>query len=283
MKISTSDNHSFSYSESSRNDSELSIYQYGWEKCKPLYVFGPSIRDHFLIHYVVSGKGVFEVDGKEYHLTTNQGFIIYPKVLTVYRADEEDPWEYYWIGFNGSKAEDYIQMTGLSRNNPIFTYDQDNYLIDCMKGLCQTNENPRSAHLSKKGYLFLFISRLIDSAINNNYEQTENDKTAVEEAIKYIEGNFSRDISVIDIANHVGFSRTHFTRIFTKHLHVPPYEFLTRLRISKACEYLVESKINISETATSVGYKDIARFSKMFKLVTGETPMHFRNRPDVKK
>ena len=37
---------------------DLSIYQYGYEKCKPLHSFGPYVRNHYLFHFVLSGKGI---------------------------------------------------------------------------------------------------------------------------------------------------------------------------------------------------------------------------------
>ena len=36
---------------------DMNLLQVGWEKCKPLHQFGPAIRNHFLFHYVISGKG----------------------------------------------------------------------------------------------------------------------------------------------------------------------------------------------------------------------------------
>ncbi len=42
------------------NDHFLDIrpYQYGWEQCKPLHSFGPFVRNHYLFHYIISGKGM---------------------------------------------------------------------------------------------------------------------------------------------------------------------------------------------------------------------------------
>ena len=51
------DNYSFSIFP---NDSFLDLrpYQYGWEQCAPLHSFGPFVRNHYLFHYVISGRGV---------------------------------------------------------------------------------------------------------------------------------------------------------------------------------------------------------------------------------
>jgi len=53
-----------SFKQSDTNNIELSIFNCGLERCAPGQTWGPGIRDHYLIHLVVSGRGVFEVGGR---------------------------------------------------------------------------------------------------------------------------------------------------------------------------------------------------------------------------
>ena len=55
-----------SFKQSDTNNIELSIFNCGLERCAPGQTWGPGIRDHYLIHLVVSGRGVFEVGGKTF-------------------------------------------------------------------------------------------------------------------------------------------------------------------------------------------------------------------------
>ena len=50
-----------SFKQNYTNNIELSIFNCGIERCAPGQTWGPGIRDHYLIHLVLSGKGVFEV------------------------------------------------------------------------------------------------------------------------------------------------------------------------------------------------------------------------------
>ena len=89
---------------------DLTLYQYGYEKCRPLHSYGPSIRNHFLFHYIISGKGTLLVDEtpeltREYKLQGGMGFLIEPERVNTYFADREDPWEYTWVEFSGLKAK----------------------------------------------------------------------------------------------------------------------------------------------------------------------------------
>ena len=100
-----------------KND-ELVVYHYGHEKCKKDH-FWTGVRDHYLIHYIISGKGLFVYNDKTYHLKAGQGFISYPDALSYYKADNTEPWEYCWVGFQGSKAQHYLNLLNLSNHQPI--------------------------------------------------------------------------------------------------------------------------------------------------------------------
>ena len=90
---------------------DLRLYQYGWEACAPLHSFGPSVRNHYLFHYIISGRGWLDStnrDGKthKHHLSQDQGFLICPQQVTTYCADKSDPWKYVWLEFDGLRVEE---------------------------------------------------------------------------------------------------------------------------------------------------------------------------------
>ena len=58
-------NYKNSYKVTEKELVSLSVYNVGFQKCDPLYQWGPGIRDHYLIHYVISGKGIAVTDGTE--------------------------------------------------------------------------------------------------------------------------------------------------------------------------------------------------------------------------
>ena len=62
----------------------------GYAQCSSRHYFGPAARPNYLIHYILSGKGVYQVGEKRYELQAGQGFLIEPEVLTFYQADNDD-------------------------------------------------------------------------------------------------------------------------------------------------------------------------------------------------
>ena len=63
----------------------------GLSRTEPMHSFGPALKPHYLIHYILSGKGKFTIGGEEYLLEAGYGFLIMPDELAFYQSDEEEP------------------------------------------------------------------------------------------------------------------------------------------------------------------------------------------------
>ena len=112
-----SQNYKNSYKATEKELVSLSVYNVGFQKCDSLYQWGPGVRDHYLIHYIMNGKGVYCVNNQTYHLSAGDCFLVYPNTEVVYYADNEDPWEYAWVGFTGSDAAMILQATDFSQKS----------------------------------------------------------------------------------------------------------------------------------------------------------------------
>lgn len=257
---------------------DLNMYQCGHERCDPSHSFGPAVRDHFLIHYILEGKGIFQVGDKTYHLEKGQGFLICPNMVTYYEAGPEDPWHYCWVGFHGLKADYYLKCANLSAESPIFRYDQDDRLIDCFKQMFAAKKVYKTIKLQLMGYLCLFLSLLIETADGpSSNEDTENrTEQYVRRAVEFIQMNYSRKIGIDKMAHDIGLDRSYLCALFKKVLNRSPQEFLIRFRMDKACELMKNNTLSIGDIARSVGYEDPLLFSKIFKKVKGATPREFR-------
>ena len=104
---------------------DLALLEIGDQQCSPLYAFGPNIRNEYIFHYVVSGKGVVMLQpsgekgqnilSETIEVKAGEGFLIEPHTAHMYRADENDPWHYIWIVFTGlSEASAKISAEVLS-------------------------------------------------------------------------------------------------------------------------------------------------------------------------
>ncbi|WP_273545580.1 helix-turn-helix domain-containing protein [Paenibacillus caui] len=98
----------------------------------------------------------------------------------------------------------------------------------------------------------------------------------VKQAICFIKANYSRPITIEELAQTLGLNRKYFAELFKSAAGMPPQQYLSRYRMSKACELLESSELSIKEIAYSVGYTDQLLFSRMFKKIIGMSPSDYR-------
>ena len=266
----------------SKNFIDLGLYQFGWEHCEPSHSFGPAVRNHFLFHYVLSGTGtlIAENSKKEsitYSIKSGQGFMIFPNQICTYIADAQQPWEYVWIEFDGLRAKETVELSGLCVNTPVYKAKY--------KDIAQTMKNEMLYIVNHKddspfhliGQLYLFIDSFIKSSAITQLKNSNNLRDFyIQESLSFIEQNFQNDITIEDIAACCGLNRSYFGKIFHEVLGKSPQEFLISYRMTKATELLKLTSLSIAEISSTVGYSNQLHFSRAFKKIYGISPRQWR-------
>lgn len=261
---------------------DLGLYQFGRENCDPAHSFGPAIRNHYLFHYILNGKGTFfwqDARGHEHEmrLKAGQGFLISPRQITTYVADERIPWEYCWLEFDGLRAKESLEIIGLSVNNPIYNPVHPEFSQIMKEEMLYIVRNKKEAPLHLIGHLYLFIDALMRSVKENQPTVSKVKDYYIKEALAYIEHNYMNDISVESIAESSGLNRSYFGKIFKESVGKSPQEFLINYRMIKAAELLRRTRYSINEIGCAVGYPNQLHFSRAFKSVYGVSPRNWRN------
>ena len=136
---------------------DLGLYQFGKEQCEPAHSFGPASRNHYLFHFVLSGTGKLMADNAKgetqiYQIKSGQGFMIFPRQITTYIADQHLPWEYVWIEFDGLYASEIIQKAGIRMKNPLYRVSdkiQGNLLMETIMELAREKTGTHFYKMSK--------------------------------------------------------------------------------------------------------------------------------------
>ena len=99
---------------------ELSFLFCGRQNCAPGDSVGPAVREHYLLHFCLSGRGVYQAQGRSYAIGPGEGFLILPDEVTSYQADQSEPWTHIWVGFHGSRAAIFTLASSgrCARENP---------------------------------------------------------------------------------------------------------------------------------------------------------------------
>ena len=101
---------------------------------------------------------------------------------------------------------------------------------------------------------------------------------AVAEAVRYIQDNYSREVTLSDIAAAVHLSPFHLTRLFKQALGVSPHQYLIQVRVSSARSLLTagSGERSLAEVASAVGFADQSHLTRHFKRLLGVTPKQLR-------
>lgn len=252
--------------------SPLMFYFCGQEKCVSSHSFGPAIRPHYLIHYILEGKGIYYENGREHKLGKGDGFLITPGTTTYYIADKESPWEYCWIGFDGYEATTILKNCGLENSEVIF-HVNDPEMRDVLLELNDSFNNKLGNHYSYLSYLYKVFSYM------RKTEKVSTDldiQRYLEEAISYINNNYIYDLKITDVSKHIGIDRTYLYKLFIEGKKISPQEYLIEYRLQAACKYLRETKMMVTEISYSCGFKDSSSFNKHFKKRYSMTPLEYR-------
>ncbi len=239
----------------SKNYIELSPVCVGFERCLPEKFFGPHIRQYYLIHFIISGTGVFKNPKGAYRVDAGSAFLIRPGENCIYTADKDDPWMYGWIGFEGKLSARFDEIPDIF-SFPAWITDELLHSVDIEAG--------SEEYLT--GILFKLLSSLSD-------RKEKQDK--IRRVTDFIAANYMHDIKVGEISAMLNFDRKYLTRIFRERMGISIKQYLTDKRISEAKRFLSEG-FGVAETATLTGYADSFNFSKAFKHQTGVSPLEYK-------
>lgn len=260
---------------------QLSVYYSGQSACEPCHRFGPAVRDHYIIHYILRGKGTLECNGRKYTLGASCGFLIPPYQTATYIADEKDPWAYIWVAFAGNQADTILAQCGLSAEMPVFQYRLDEPLETHIPTDYYASSVPDWREYTALGRLYSFLGLLI-----RNYESQKGIlKPAAQPlriALDFIEANFFNDISVEQVAAQVGLSRSQLFRIFKSSLGVSVQAYILQFRLRKARALVCSTELNMTEIALSCGFQDTAYFTRCFKRQYGMAPLLYRTSDEAR-
>ena len=119
--------------------------------------------------------------------------------------------------------------------------------------------------LAEKTFDILFCENLDENAI-------------IYEAKRYIDNNYKKDLSLQDVADLVSLNACYFSSVFKKYAGVGFSAYLNQVRMSKAKGLLENTSLKTQAIAAEVGFKEVTYFYRIFKSITGQTPIEYRNR-----
>lgn len=232
--------------------------------------YGPIIRDVYIIECCTEGYGSVTINNKEFSVAPGDCYILFPGDTVIHTADSANPRKGYWCAIDGTDLGLILKNAGISSVSPFAPSDLFNKLCGCVKKMVEESENEDAGKsLRETSYIFEFLGILMKNQKATVYDDR------IERAIGLMETKYHEDLSVERIAGEIGLERSYFSVLFKEKTKISPHQYLTSLRIQKACNLIEKENCSIKEAAIATGLNPI-NFSRIFKRIIGKSPSEYK-------
>ncbi|MBQ9666221.1 MAG: helix-turn-helix transcriptional regulator [Bacteroidaceae bacterium] len=246
------------------------------------------------IYCVTEGEAVLHLEGKAVRLTKGNLYIIPAYTSHSYECDGVFG-HYYLHVYEGFKKEtnvferfdfptevparegDEELMRRMCERHPDArlpesdprSYDNTRGLTDYVR---RYGELPLHEKMALRGATLLLFSRFMERAKEKVWTKDER----LTKVVRHIHNNIYDDIDVDELADVACVTKPYLIRLFRRDFGVSPLQYINRKKVEKAQLLLLTDDMAVKEVAYTLGFSDHSYFIRLFKKVTGRTPMEYR-------
>jgi len=236
----------------------------------PGYSLERSRYDSYLIILMESGTMEILLDGK-YQLA-QKGDVVLLDCYNPHAYRTDTGCKTTWLHFDGKLAKGYYEHLSKEMGN-IMTVSSFREILrtlsDLFSSFCKRDLKPEAQ-------MSIMIGNLLLSLFDHTSTGAASASDGIRKVTSYLTQNFSKSISLAEMADMAGLSLYHFNRKYKKETGVTPHQFLLSTRMSAAKYYLSNTTMTIQEIALSCGFEDESAFCYSFRKREGKTPKQFR-------
>ena len=228
----------------------------------------------FMLLYTYEGEGCLEYEGKTFLLKPGDGFFIDCRKPQFYYTSGKT-WTHSVLHLQGKQMR-LMYETFVKRWGNCFSMDMQDHYQRNLEHLLKIYETPSPVRewLAADG-----ISRLLTQLLERPFGREKKPRKTeklIAQSVSYMEQNFTRPLTLEDLAAQSGISRYYFSHEFKEQIGMPPMVYLMKLRIGHARKLLESTDLTVPQIAEAVGITDLNHFYRQFKKYAGVTPGTYR-------
>jgi AraC-like DNA-binding protein len=243
------------------------------------YEWNGRLRGHApftVLQHTISGAGNLLYERRRYRLRPNETMLLIVPHNHRYWVEDGGRWEFFWISMSGQEAV-RIHRTIQATTGPILKLRPETieHIADCCLRLIDGAGETAGA---ASAIAYEAATALYDDVFSSPALSAEYDGDAgIRRVVEHVIANLDQKLSVDQLAEVGGFSRAHFSRLFTASEGVSPASFVRQERMRRAARLLrSHSHLALKEIATMTGFDDPNYFAKVFRRYFGVSPTEFR-------
>ncbi|WP_248925660.1 helix-turn-helix transcriptional regulator [Paenibacillus hamazuiensis] len=233
--------------------------------------------NNFNIHYVASGVGYVELEGKVLTLQKGDAVLYFPLQRQIYYSSEHDPWDVRWFHFYGHKLQDYLLERGFHRS-PLWTLRQPASFEQAHLALLEEAMEHKLLRPTKLSILtYAALTEFMSQAVPITSSRSGDAVERVTGLLPLMQSEACSPFILEEWAERAGVSPYYFCKLFRKSMQMTPMDFITLCRLQVSKQWLLERKdATIREIAVQAGYPSVSYFNKRFMEHEGMTPSEYR-------
>lgn len=242
------------------------------------------------LSYVVCGQGTRTIGDRVEAFSPGEVVLVVPEMAHQWdfdldKTDARGKIENYTVVFHSDMLEQlpliFPELEEMSRRlseikqegSLQFLYGTANEICDILVRMEKETEAERLASLLQ---ILVLVSESKESQIVGRFVLPTLAEDRLKEIDIYISCNYKRDISIEQIAAHIGMNRTSFCSFFKRQKNETFITYLNKYRMGIACYLLGNQELSISDVCYQSGYNDIPYFTRLFKKMQRMSPSEYR-------
>ncbi|OGV51111.1 MAG: hypothetical protein A2X49_00260 [Lentisphaerae bacterium GWF2_52_8] len=252
--------------------STQSSFSYDWHGLKR----GSS--EFAIWQYTLSGQGRLDYAGNTYELNPGQAFLVHVphEHRYYYPHGGTEPWEFMYVSLYGKELL-RLWLDIERRAGPVISFSPESKTLKTALRILQLAiKQELNTPFTASALAYEMLMSVLEDGLQNIPGESK-EPEFIKRVLRYCLNHLDSELDVDELAAIAGYSRCHFSRIFTKSYGMPPANFVRELRLRQAIRLLQSEHLSIKEIAARCGFLDASHFSKAFKSETGKSPRAFRS------
>lgn len=225
----------------------------------------------------LQGEGMLTLGSVEQRVGAGMGMFLLPDEAHAYRGVGRSPWIVEWITFNGDGVPPLIAGYPFSASGAFPYANGRAFSTLANRAYAEGRFTDAGAGYRASGLIYELLLALRQFCGTQNAGAGEAGRLRLAPVLEWLEKHYREPVDLAGLAELVGISPQHLSRLFRTRFGMPPSEYLIRLRLAAAKDLLLSRpELRIAEIGEAVGYQDANYFSRVFRSREGGGPGRFR-------
>lgn len=230
----------------------------------------------FLWQLTLAGRGMLRNEDNEYIQNPGDAmFLRIPHNHCYWLPEDSASWQFVYFCLYGRENVRILQQLH-NHTGCVMKYSGDSPFFKTVVDICAMAARGEIASpFDNSIKAYKFTMELVKDRMPAYAEKSKPE--FIRDVEVFCRNHLGEDLRVDDLATASGYSRYHFSRLFTKYQGVSPAFFLRNLRLQEAANMLQGKRLTIKETAAACGFMDCSHFCRLFRDAYGVSPETFRS------